>query len=555
MALDPATLGYVLPADQDWISDGDDAISENARVTAGLFDKRSYERGRIPNGSDVLTLASGSWTVSSAGFADTMTNLPEKWPGRFIMDNGDEPIVKAATFKPYDRDYHWETVRAIGGTWMPWRKVGKGAQPDYAPNSIRQAQMVHHYGRVDTGGRGAVAWRIDHGLANFKAKMLPIFRAAGIVPMITLNSRSWDHAENAGVTPAEVNQWVADGWVEISNHGATHSNVTGDAAIEAYVAEGLTELEQQLPAAKGRVFGFHIAGVGVTGAFGGFQGGDTPARWDTVMGRAILRNHAFGSGYVPSTNLRVLDGQIRQGLYHTGTDTAAVSTITGLIDEAIATGRGLQIMSHPSNLDTTGYHTTAMIQAIVNHIVAKRTAGTLAVLSPYQLMVADSTRPPASAPAWSEVTNKPSTFTPAPHSHAVADVTGLAARLAPLEQDTGDRNITALVPGASGAGHWTMRRVGRWVYTNLYDLNLAATSQDYWQVAGFLPVGFRPPAASQYVHFQCAQRSTSGFTPGPFRVDRYGGATIYGVTGKQVAVTAMWLTNDPFPTTLPGTPA
>src|SRR5699024_2274477 len=264
--------------------------------------------------------------------------------------------------RPYNRDYHWETVRAIGGTWMPWRKVGTASKPAYAPNTIRQAQMIHHYGPVDTGGRGAVAWRIDHGLANFKAKMLPIFRAAGIVPMITLNSRSWDRPENAGVTQAEVNQWVADGWVEISNHGATHSNVEGDDAIEAYVAEGLAELEQQLPAAKGRIFGFHIAGVGVQGAFGGFQGGDTPARWDTVMGRAILKHHAFGSGSVPGTNLRVLDGQIRQGLYHTGTDTAAVSTITGLIDQAIATRRGLQIMSHPSNMDTEGYHSTAIIQ-------------------------------------------------------------------------------------------------------------------------------------------------------------------------------------------------
>src|SRR5699024_10728435 len=126
-------------------------------------------------------------------------------------------------------------------------------------------------------------------------------------------------------------------------------------------------------------------------------------------------------------------------------------------------------------------------------------------------------------------------------------------RIAALEQDTGDRNITSLVPGA-GAGHWTVRRTGRWVYMNLYDLDLTATAGDYWQKSGFLPIGFRPPAASQYVHFTCAQRTT-GFTPGPFRMDRYGGVTVYGVTGKLVAVTASWPTNDPFPTTLPGVPA
>lgn len=513
MTTDPASLGFILPADQDWISEGDDAISENARVTAGLFDKRSYERGRIPNGSDVFTLASGSWTVSSAGFAATMTNLPEAWPGRFIMDSGAEPIVKAATFKPYNRDYHWETVRAIGGGWMPWRKVGgastdgtAAAPSDAQPaNAIRQTLMVNHYGPVDTGGRGAVAWRIDHGLANFKTKMLPIFRAAGIVPMITLNSRSWDNSENAGVTQSEVNTWVSNGWVEISNHGATHSNVTGDDEIKAYVADGLGELEQQLPAAKGKIFGFHIAGVGVQGAFGGFQGGDTPARWDTVMGRAILRNHAFGSGYVPGTNLRVLDGQIRQGLYHTGTDTAAVSTITGLIDQAIAQRRGFQIMSHPSNLDTAGYHSTAMIQQIVDHIVAKRDAGTLAVLSPYQLMLADASM---SEPA------------------------------------TGAKTITSLFPEVT-KGQIYVERTGSKVEVTLYDIEFAgSTPPTFFYLSGLLPVGYRPAAFKSFA----ALADVNGTVTRRVRFQPDGQILLYDITSSsRINVVATYSTPDPEP--------
>lgn len=131
--------------------------------------------------------------------------------------------------------------------------------------------------------------------------------------------------------------------------------------------------------------------------------------------------------------------------------------------------------------------------------------------------------------------------------------TGLAARLAALECDTGNRNINSLIPSLS-AGHWTIRRIGKWVYMNLYDLDLAPTAGGYWQVSIFLPSGYRPPASSQYVQFPCARRS-SGFTEGPFRVDRYGGVTIYGVTDSLVAVTAAWITDDPFPTTLPGDPA
>lgn len=37
------------------------------------------------------------------------------------------------------------------------------------------------------------------------------------------------------------------------------------------------------------------------------------------------------------------------------------------------------------------------------------------------------------APTWASVTGKPSTFAPATHTHAEADVTGLVAKLADLE--------------------------------------------------------------------------------------------------------------------------
>ena len=132
---------------------------------------------------------------------------------------------------------------------------------------------------------------------------------------------------------------------------------------------------------------------------------------------------------------------------------------------------------------------------------------------------------------------------------------GVEARLAPLEQDTGDRDITSLVPNlVAGSGHWTIRRAGRWVYMNLYNLTFTPTSGSTWIQAGFLPVGFRPPAASQYIRFPAAPSGPSEST-GPFRVDRYGGVTIYNANGGAVHVTASWPTNDAFPTTLPGDPA
>lgn len=384
------------------------------KADTAYVDARAFDRGRVPNGSDIFTLGSGSWTVSSTGNAATMTNLPEQYPMRLLVQGG-ELLVNSITAFPYYKDYKWEAVTAEGGRWQPWRKVaGSGDVAPYSQHTIRQTQMLTHYdGPIDTGGLGAVAWRIDHGFKNFKEQLLPIFRAAGIVPMITYNPRDWSRSENDGVTAADLNTWVANGWVEVSNHAANHTSATGNEAIYDQIVNGLAEIEAELPAARGKVWGFCVAGSGGYTDDNGekFVGGDSPEQWGSYAGRIILEHHAVGYGYLEGTDLRVLDGTPRDGLLHMMTDARPGSEITAKVDEAIATGRGFQIMTHPSRLDTSGYQTTADVQAIVNHIVAKRDAGELAVLSPYQMMVADSTRPPVTVP----------------------DVTGLAARLAALE--------------------------------------------------------------------------------------------------------------------------
>lgn len=465
----------------------------------------SHMKGRLLGVVDAFTLPPGVYTIGSAIQAERTANLPEEWPGTLVITGNPGEGLKVARFYPYQREHSWETVSAgLSNQFMPWRRVGggEGASP-LGPNSIRQAQMVHHYGPVDTGGRGAVSWRIDHGLVNFRDKMLPIFRAAGIVPMITLNSRTWEIESNAGVSQSEVNQWVADGWVEISNHGTTHDNVEGDEAIEAYVADGLAELEAQIPAAKGKIFGFHIAGVGVPGAFGGFQGGATPEQWDTTMGRAILRHHAFGSGHIPGTHLRVLDGQIRQGLLHMATDARPVSEITAQIDAAIAERKGFQIMSHPSTLDTPDRHTTADIQAIVNYIVAKRDAGALAVLSPYQMMLADATM---------------------------------------SERATGTLEITSLFTELTN-GRIYVQRTGSEVEVTLYDAEFGeGTPPTLFYLEGLLPEGYRP---GTFKSFPALLGSTQVRR---IRFQPDGQILIYSLPeGGRINVVASYRTPDPEP--------
>lgn len=410
-----------------------------------------------------------------------------------------------------------------------------GLAPD-AAHAIRQTQMMYDLdGPIDTGGLGAVAFRIDHAWQPFRDKLLPIFRAAGIVPMVTYNPRDWGRSENAGVTAAEVNQWVADGWIEISNHGAYHQNATGEAAITDFVEASLAEIEAELPAAKGKVYGFCVPGVSGPNPYDGFVNGSLPANWDSFMGKTILKNHAVGYGYMRGgTHLRILDGTIRDGQSHVTLDSSNPTAAKGYIDQAIAQRRGLQFMIHPSLLDAEGRITTAQVQEIVDYVVAKRTEGVLLSLSSYQMMVADSTRTPGGGGSL---------------------------------QDTGwiNRTPTGAAVDPAEPGVMQLRRIGDQVYCRFNGVALLPGASNDWLAPNGLPPGFTAgdvgavaDAQGGYATIQQANRHArhrisissndiayvgyihnwNGVNVEPARGD--GTRRIYGFLPP-------WITDDPFP--------
>ena len=516
--------------------------------------------------------------------------------------------------------------------WNDWVEVPAGSGGSaMAANAARQTEfMAATGGAVDTGGKAAFALRFDHGWTNIKSKLRAGLIARGIVPGVASCSRQWDLEENSGATIAEVKSWVANGEFEILNQGATHGQ-----AMVNYVDEivaGRAELEDQLGT---DVWGF--APPGESTWWGGFNGGRADGWHDPAAG-IILSSHAYSLGYVGGAR-RVLDGTIRQGLSHITLDTYDMAQARAQIDTAIAEGHGIQMMMHPRILDDAGRISTADFLSLMDYVVAKRDAGDLVILTPGELVRADATL-----------------RTPAPHTHPVADVTGLqaaldgklrkepinlgsedlntitddgpysqsssaaasaalnypansnglytggtlkvtsrsgdalivqefvsyngkdsfwrarylgtwypwersakaseldpvTARVAALEQDTGTRNITTLATGMT-AGTWTLRRAGKWVFMNLYEA--AFTSTGTWQApSGMIPSGFRPPAVPAYVLFPGAARVSTMSSAG-VRISRYGGVDVYDVATKTISVTASWMTDDAWPTTLPGSPA
>ncbi|QCR53200.1 hypothetical protein C1N80_06140 [Brachybacterium sp. SGAir0954] len=363
-----------------------------------------FTRGTMPLNSNINdwwgTDRNGLWhmTISSS---NTVTGLPDGMQGR----NGQLLVlasslgVSTQMYFPYA--YYGggpmirQTTNAGTHTWSDWAALGgtptssTGSGP-WTQHTMRQTRFMSAMnGPISTGKKAAVALRFDHGLLNFRDKVLPLVKARGIKVSQAYNPRNWHYPENAGVTATDLNSWVAAGDVEIWNHSASHQGAETEEELYTQIVTGLAEVEAELPAAAGKVWGWCPPGVS-TGDYMGYQDGRTPEGWDSYAGNLILQRHAVASGYLSGTQIRPLDGTIRDGQGHYTMDSLSVATIKGYIDTAISRKAGVQLMLHPSQLDLAGKLTTAQFTEILDYIVAKRTAGDLVTLSPYQLTVADS---------------------------------------------------------------------------------------------------------------------------------------------------------------------
>lgn len=489
----------------------------------------SWDRGDIPTGQDMDTLTEpGFYGAGKTALVASLVNAPaDAAPGTVeVLTTSNGITVQRWIY--YGAGYGERvrtTLSVTSGSWTAWLdpRAGGGApspsEPGtsvYAPHAIREAQFMQAMGGpIDTQGRAAVAFRMDHGFANFATELLPLFRARGIVPSMVYNPRNWGRPENTGVTAADLNSWVAAGEVEVWNHGADHSDVSSDEDLYDQIVNSLAEIEAELPAAVGKVWGFAPPGVNGTTGYGGYGSGSTPEKWDTTAGRLILKHHAVAAAYLPGTGTRPLDGQIRQGLSHHTMDNYSVAEIISRIDTAIATRRGAQLMIHPSLLNTAGRMTTADVEEILDYVVAKRDAGQLVTLSPYQMLVADSTRS--------------------------------------TEYDSGLRNITAGIVDTPASGGIYIRRQGN-VITYSVDELLYESAASMVSL-GNIPVGFRP--SGRDVEFASSRRQAADTNVG-IRVTAGGNLWAYRAeAGQAFRGSTTWITTDPIPapSALPGGPA
>lgn len=342
------------------------------------------------NAAVLRTVANFPPTSVSApvGFL-TVTNVedaPNNWAGQSYQIHGSQP------------EYWWRMTDSTAPTWNDWVRLypapDNGGDVDYftAPtpsdsHEMRVRSFKDAYPLVSTEGKGAVVFRYDHGLTNFKNVLLPLHQQYNIKAYIAMNSRLWDETENNGATQAEASQWRASGLVEFGNHTADHLNKDTAEGIYDNIVNGRKELESQV---GGTIWGYTVPGLTGT-QFQGFGAGYFNAFSDTYAGGLILANHAITSGVVtqPAGGVfRTLDGNIRQGGRHYTWEAAAWEDIKAQIDQAAATKTALTIMCHPRTMRSTSggrtYWTPELAEQVISYIRQLIDEGLLADISYYQ---------------------------------------------------------------------------------------------------------------------------------------------------------------------------
>ena len=162
--------------------------------------------------------------------------------------------------------------------------------------------------------------------------------------------------------------------------------------------------------------------------------------------------------------------------------------------------------------------------------------------------VTDQVAAGGGAASWDDLTGKPSTFPPSAHTHATSEVTGLADRLAALEYDSGERDITSLAGSRVTGGKFLLRRVGKLVTLSIVAV-VPSSTLGSGSIILTIPSGFQRPSR------------WDGYIPASTTTNRTmfifstGGLGVWSPSASDsLRADLYWTTDNPIPATPPGDP-
>lgn len=135
--------GFILPADNDWIRDGDDAITNNAKKTVDLVNGARWARGRLTTNSNLVNIGFGAWEVVSGTVSEAL-GLPTGLSGALVKMPTDDvnAVIRWYPRSNKPREFHanvsstglgrWEEVSAPRITPATFGAKGDGVADDSA---------------------------------------------------------------------------------------------------------------------------------------------------------------------------------------------------------------------------------------------------------------------------------------------------------------------------------------------------------------------------------------------------------------------------------------
>lgn len=378
---------HIVP--DQWVFTPWKRIDEDVRVDA-LTERMG---ANLPAGTDFDALTTPrTWRIPVSGWG--WPNQPAEGPGQLTVSDtgnstGNIQMQEMTTTNP---TRVLRRFRNSAGLWQPWSEDGRHDVNYIDPGSGRrdtivEAGLQRRGGVVGTGGKGAIALRFDHHLAQFGTKVLPLLKQYRLPwgQMLNPGNRG---SGNDTWTWGQIAQECHQSGGEVWNHSWSHTDVTHPAHADAQITNALTSLRDNLPS-------LWIDSWAPPGqpSYLGYEGQDTPEKhWGTYPGRLILAQHAFVRGYYPGV-YQPLSAPNLVGASHATIDAQTAAWVQAAIRGARDTASGLTLMLHPNYLDQSGYMTTAQLGQVLAYIAQLRDAGEIVVLSNAGILMADASVP------------------------------------------------------------------------------------------------------------------------------------------------------------------
>lgn len=265
--------------------------------------------------------------------------------------------------------------------------AGNAASHAVLRNNVKRAKG----GVIGTGGKIAVALRVDHGVDQFLSTFWPLLKARGMPASMGINPTSMvktvNNSDPTTTTWAQLFAAHREGF-EIWSHCSAHLDpaATGN-SLEYEIVESKKAIEAQ---------GFVVNGISSPGISPcltpDYSGNFNPATsWTSYVGRLYLANYAL----IEASNLswgamRYLPTDGCYDLGHFTLDGLTQAAATAQLDQAIAAGASIEFMFHPKFIfDGTVTMTTAAFTGFLDYLQTKRDAGLVEILTSSGLAFAD----------------------------------------------------------------------------------------------------------------------------------------------------------------------